>query len=200
MNRILIFVLGLLLGGIIIYVLGDFFPRIVIQNTTIKRDSIVRVDTVHKLIQVKPKAQDKEQVEIKESSEEVLVLELDSLRPDLSNVEPDSGYKIVRDRQLGKRTVVIQYLPNFTDTNAVAKLNSKFSEENSFVSPISVEFWESAIDFMGYKLSKTKLILFGISPQEHINLLFESPESLIILVDDKKFSLTKTEKYKSITF
>lgn len=207
MNRFIIFLLGFLLGGIVIYVLGDFFPRIVINHTTIKKESYDRekADTI--LVVKASKKKVERQPERKKAvvSDTALIVEEkpeDSISADtLSAVTEDvDAEDIVTDRLLSKRTVLLQGLPVSTDTSASGKLAEKVGETSYFSKKMIVEFWESPIDFMGYRLNKTTLVLYGISPQESFELIYQNKNTLLFRTEETEIPMIKTEKYTSISF
>ena len=207
MNRFIIFLLGFLVGGIVIYVLGDFFPRIVINHTTIKKESYDRekADTI--LVVKASKKKVERQPERKKAvvSDTALIVEEkpeDSISPDtLSAVTEDvDAEDIVTDRLLSKRTVLLQGLPVSTDTSASGKLAEKVGETSYFSKKMMVEFWESPIDFMGYRLNKTTLVLYGISPQESFELIYQNKNTLLFRTEETEIPMIKTEKYTSISF
>lgn len=187
------------------YVIGDFFPRIIIQHTTIKNESKEVTDTVDVSVKKKKKSKGSlvETIESPENTTDstVEIEETDTILPFSvdTTLQADSDYEVVRDKQIGKKTVIIQQYNVAKDTSATAKIADKIGEEISFNRNMVVEFWESPIDFMGYKLSKTKLIFYGISPQEPFELIYKDTESISLVIDEKTITLKKTEKYKSIT-
>lgn len=187
------------------YVIGDFFPRIIIQHTTIKNENKEMTDTVDVTVKNKKKSKGSlvETIESPENTTDSTfeIEETDTILPFMvdTTLQADTDYEVVRDKQIGKKTVIIQQYNVAKDTSATAKIADKIGEEISFNRNMVVEFWESPIDFMGYKLSKTKLIFYGISPQEPFELIYKDTESISLVIDEKTITLKKTEKYKSIT-
>jgi len=205
LNKLVLFFFGLLLGGMIVYVIGDFFPRIIIQHTTIKNENKEVKDST----EVSNKKNKKGKGSLVESIESPPNtnglnsenIENDTIMPFVldTTFQTDSQYEVVRDRQIGKKTVIIQQYNTAKDTSATAKIADKVGEEISFNRNMLVEFWESPIDFLGYKLSKNKLIFYGIPPQEQFELIYKDTESISLIINEKTITLKKTEKYKSIT-
>lgn len=187
------------------YVIGDFFPRIIIQHTTIKNENKEMTDTVDVTVKKKKKSKTSlvETIESPENTTDstIEIEETDTILPFSGDttLQADADYEVVRDKQIGKKTVIVQQYNVAKDTSATAKIADKIGEEISFNRNMVVEFWESPIDFMGYKLSKTKLIFYGISPQEPFELIYKDTESISLVIDEKTITLKKTEKYKSIT-
>lgn len=207
MNRFIIFLLGFLLGGIVIYVLGDFFPRIVINHTTIKKESHDRekADTILVVKASKKKVEKQPERQKEVVSDTLLIVEEkpeDSIPVDtISKVAEDvDAEDIVTDRLLGKKTVLLQNFPVSGDTTASGKLAEKVGETTYFNKKMMVEFWESPIDFMGYRLNKTTLVLYGISPQESFELIYQNKNTLLFQAEETTILMMKTEKYTSISF
>ena len=205
MNKLLLFFFGFLLGGIVVYVVGDFFPRIIIQHTTVQKEvNNAKTDSLTSKKQgAKKKNSIIESIEKSESSKEVNSLEkvvYDSILPLDTIVKPDVEFEVVRDRLIARKPIILQQFNAVKDTSATGLIADKVSEDYTFNKKLAVEYWESPIDFLGYKLNKNQLILYGISPQEPIELIYRNSESLIMLIDNKEVILVKTEKYKSLNF
>lgn len=204
MNKVVLFVLGFLIGAILMYVLGDFFPRIIIQHTTISKPNNQLIDTFTLIKEVKS-TNNREFIEelerVDDAADDFLLtdtLELLDVRPD--SVSANLDYEVVRDRLLGKKTVIIQknVITTASDTSAVGKISDKVAGNSFFNKSLLVEFWESPIDFLGYKLNKNTLVLYGVSPQESIELIDSENGILLLIIDGKNLSLMKTEKYKTL--
>jgi hypothetical protein len=102
--------------------------------------------------------------------------ELDSLQPSAINEEI-----IVKQDQLMIGTTIVvedksaggtEGKDNQLTNGALSKLNpsSDLPEEEKVTSDYQVEFWVSPINYRGYKMSKNKLILFGIDEPEAVKL------------------------------
>jgi len=60
---------------------------------------------------------------------------------------------------------------------------------------INVEFWESPINFSGYKLSKSKLIIYGLSPQLDYQI-YKRNESYYLIFHSITYELFETEEFR----
>jgi|GEM_PF-1016041 len=97
----------------------------------------------------------------------------DSLgRPDSSNAKVIARYEsmaVKRDMILGFRVIRISGLSDSV-LNASAFLDSLLTDDRkarrTVANQLRVEFWKSPINYKGYKLSKEKLVLFGIYEYE----------------------------------
>jgi hypothetical protein len=197
LNRYIVFILGFLAGGLVLFAVSALFPRIVIQHTTIQQNT-EQIDSDTAMVLVKPKKKDsskQDRIERVLAGSESEIERSAALAAD--SVEPE--IQIVRERLIGSKTVTIQFRSESRDTSSVGQLNAKFDEQG-FNKTILVEFWESPLDFMGYKLSKTKLILYGFLPQEVFTLTNIDGEGLVMEIDGKSAVLRKTEKYRPLAF
>ena len=60
---------------------------------------------------------------------------------------------------------------------------------------ILVEFWKSPVNFMGYKLNKRKLILYGILQFDSVNLEYQQDKLLILHYKNQDFELKCTQDF-----
>jgi len=79
-------------------------------------------------------------------------------------------------------------------------LVDRISSDNFFSEKIIVEFWESPIDYQGYRLNKTKLILFGINPNDYFELSNTQEGFLLMNSGGQIAILYPTEKYRTFIF
>jgi hypothetical protein len=117
------------------------------------------------------------------------------------NQEVDSGdYVVLRDKLLISRKVNIVHKNKNNSGAASDVLIDKISSDELFGESIVVEFWESPIDYQGYRLNKSKLILFGINPNESFELVNNYEGHLVMTSGGQTALLYATEKYRSFTF
>ena len=94
---------------------------------------------------------------------------------------------IRRERLVSEKTIPIIYLtePDLKDTTIKDLLGIDTKVPHS----ISMEFWESPLNYSGYKFSGSKLIIYGMSPQLEYKLYKRS----------KKYFLGAQEVFYRIT-
>lgn len=80
-----------------------------------------------------------------------------------SDTVTDDGVKINTDKKIASTKVNIIYLEKSVLEDSLIKTALNITEVKS--GKIIIEFWESPINYSGYKLSKSKLIVYGLSPQ-----------------------------------
>jgi len=88
-----------------------------------------------------------------------------------------------------------------------ATLSKKTQETDSTIASMSdvsvskeltnyrVEFWESPLNYKGYKMSTGKIILYGINPETAINLTLQGG-SYYLLVNQGAYKVDFTDDYK----
>jgi hypothetical protein len=100
----------------------------------------------------------------------------------------DINASVRRDRMVAKKTIIL-IEETSTDTpadSALASLTKSSSQLAGTNNTYILEFWESPVNYKGYKVLKKKIILFGLSPSGHYALTKE---------DDKMLLKTKSATY-----
>ncbi|MEO9258200.1 MAG: hypothetical protein ABI207_07450, partial [Crocinitomicaceae bacterium] len=143
MNKIYVLIIGFLLGGMTMYILGDFVPRTIIHNTTIqelKKDDSKSNPTFHKSHNGKQQLS----LQVKTKSDSIYI-KSDSLKlKSIVEDTVDNGDVIERERLLKISTISIAKLTTTsTDTSYQAVLAEKMGKETPFQSKLSLELWES---------------------------------------------------------
>jgi hypothetical protein len=117
------------------------------------------------------------------------------------NQNVDSGdYVVLRDKLLTSRSVSITQKNKSEQANPSDVLVDRISSDNFFSEKIIVEFWESPIDYQGYRLNKMKLILFGINPNDYFELSNTQEGFLLMNSGGQSAILYPTEKYRTFIF
>ncbi len=70
---------------------------------------------------------------------------------------------IRRERMIAYKSLALIHLTEPVSADSVIK--EALGIDHSRQTSVSVEFWESPLNYSGYKFSKKKLILYGMSPQ-----------------------------------
>jgi len=117
------------------------------------------------------------------------------------NQNVDSGeYIVLRDKMLASRVLKIISKTKVSSSQASEVIIDRMSDDGLFNDQILVEFWESPIDYQGYRLNKTKLVLFGINPNENLEIINNHEGYLTIINSTQTFKVSPTEKYRIFTF
>ncbi len=94
---------------------------------------------------------------------------------------PESdGLVIKRERLIEAKELKINYLTITEEKDTLIK--ELLGINDTKAKTISVEFWESPLNFSGYKCSKNKLIVYGLSPQ--FSYSFHKKGELMYLAHD----------------
>lgn len=153
----------------------------------------VRVDTVY--ISAEQEVRIEKVVEKVEIAERDTVMLLTQM-----NQSDNEEYLVLRDRLLQTQKIKIQKDFAPATNNATDKLIDKMSSDDFFSDVLIVEFWESPIDYQGYRMNKTKLILFGVNPNESFILRENEPGKITMTSGEFSAILQATEKYRSFNF
>lgn len=106
-----------------------------------------------------------------------VMAEADSLLKDtLSPIETQNTNEVFvvrKDELLDSKNFQVVNLQN-EEKNTSDSLLEKVSgiKNNKTSSSLKVEFWQSPINYKGYKMTKNKVVLFGIYPNENIKLFY----------------------------
>lgn len=191
MNKTKYIILGIGIGAIapsLIIVWLNQKPERVDGQTT------EQIDTVY--IESEP------EVQIERVVEKVSVPANDTIML-LTNINQnvDSGdYVVLRDKLLISRSITIVQKNKPEQSNPSDVLADRISSDNFFSDKIIVEFWESPIDYQGYRLNKSKLILFGINPNDYFELSNAQEGYLLMNSGGQIAILYPTEKYRTFNF
>lgn len=135
-----------------------------------------------------------------DAAEEILAA--DSLIVDTLTVSSDENIVVKKDELIEARTVeVVDLTPDInrkTKSDSILEAVSGIKSEKKTNERIQlmVEFWRSPINYKGYKLGKSKLILFGIDNSSQI-MLYKMNGNLYLKVDQNVFALQSSDVFKS---
>ena len=190
----MVFIIGIIGGVLISALIFRYISSSSFDESAEVAKAAVSVDTVY--IKQKP------EVQIERVVEQVDVMNYDTVML-LTNINQhiDSGeYVVLRDRLLHSQHVKIIKMPSNTNESASEQLLERITSDDFFSDRIQVEFWESPIEYQGYRLNKTKLILFGVNPHESFMLREKETGVLTMQTGDFTTLLFPTEKYRSFNF
>lgn len=112
-----------------------------------------------------------------------LLIPEDSVAEDIS---------IKTEKLISKKWMNVHVLAEYTDKDSAIK--SALGINETFPSKLLVEFWESPLSFSGYKLSKTKLVLYGMEPGLQYKL-YRNKEAYFLSTQSFYYSLRETEEF-----
>jgi len=172
------------------YFITDSIPSV----STIVYDTIIKT----KIIEVEKKTVLKSQTDTLtvDSLDQNLVV-VDTLKDNAKEVKDsviDENLSIVSDVRLKLINLPVIHLLNTLD-DSDSLLKSAIDINDVDKKYINVEFWESPISFSGYKLSKSKLIIYGLSPQLDYQI-YKRNESYYLIFHSITYELFETEEFR----
>lgn len=196
--------LSLLIVGLAIgYIIGSNGGRKVIIKEVITKAKPIAYHVIHDTI-IKTKLIEIEvPVKVQRNSEEIDTLdenniELDTLIKSIvekdNDTISDENLSILSDKRLKFYKLPIKHIEASVDnTDSLLKTAIHIIEvEKKY---INIEFWESPINFSGYKLSKSKLVIYGLSPQLNYQL-FKNKNVYYLKFHSIIYELYETEEFK----
>ena len=118
----------------------------------------------------------------------------DSLKSSNSNTE----VSINRDQMIESVKAHIYYF----ESSKVSAEDSLLNKLNSIKpanrpTSIDVEIWESPIHYKGYKMGKSKLVVYGIDPDAEI-LLYDLNDYVLLQSGTNYYKLERTQEFKNL--
>ena len=185
------FIIGILVGlivagGFFVFKLDDYFKELNFYKSvskTFSSDKKEETPTVKDLSTPEIKEKKDKTKSVKISKEETDFENTASTKTDSIKVSIDSltlenpntdGIVVRKDELLSTKTIEVINL------SPVAKMSSKDSllqkvsgikdDRNTSKQFLNIEFWSSPLNYKGYKMSKYKLVLYGIASAEGLKL------------------------------
>lgn len=221
-NKSLLFLLGLVLGllagaGFFIFKMDDILEKVNLFSSS--RDTVIiqqaKPDEKKEKEGIKKYTGEKNTSKNEMSSAQMLaakyskevpirrvMAEADSLLRDSSSIPTGQAtgdnFIIRKDELLNSQNIQIVSL----QTEETNKLSDSLLEKVSGIkntkgssSVLKVEFWRSPINYKGYKMTKNKIVLFGIPPDESIKL-FLIDDIIFIKHNSNCYKLYFTDEFK----
>jgi len=216
-------VLGLLAGaGFFIFKMDDILKKvnlfsaskdtIIIQQANNTEEKKNKTD-VKKYIGQKDTAQKSmtsAEMLAKKYSREIpvrkVMAEADSLLHDGVNLGKDSlnqntseHFIVRKDELLDSKNIEVTNFQQSEPANPSDSLLEKVSGikdvKKNIIASFKVEFWQSPINYKGYKMTKNKIVLFGINPEENLKL-FHLDDEIFLKHNQNYYKLLFTDEYK----
>lgn len=106
----------------------------------------------------------------------------------------DEDLHIHRERKIAERTIPLIYLAEKIDNDSTIK--ELLGIQSTKTNKIAIEFWESPLNYSGYKLSRKKLILFDMSPQLDYTL-YRREDDYYLRAQEVFYIMQETSEFKS---
>ncbi|OIQ29900.1 MAG: hypothetical protein BM555_05525 [Crocinitomix sp. MedPE-SWsnd] len=180
------------LGGVGGYIIGSYSSKedLILESpptefvTQTVHDTIVETQIVN----VPEMSEEVDSTQILTDS-----LQIDSLIVEipLDSGEIESDISIRREKLISTVWVGVDVLKDITkDTLA----NQLIGVEQTFPTKMLVEFWESPLNFSGYKLSRNKLVMFGM-PDNLVYKILRNETDYFITTENIYYSIKETEEF-----
>lgn len=203
-NRLQVFLLGLLLGVILA---GGFFLLKVDQY--IKELAVVKsftepdkaeetIEDETGKVKTDNKKKSKSQTTDKVTQESDLKSDSlggDSTLPAVFQTSDGDEIVVKKEQLLGERVVS---LINLDGGNAIDSIRSREAGINEVPGKsLTVEFWQSPLNYRGYKLTRNRLVLFGFASEDPVSL-FRLENNTYLSSNNGVFRLETTSDFRQL--
>lgn len=150
-------------------------------------DTIVQTETVK--IQVENSDSDSSEIEVDtliNLSDTLVVIE------DVIDSSAAEDISIRTEKMVGYRWLTVNVLEAEVEKDSLIK--EMLDIKDKMPGRLKVEFWESPLNFSGYKLSRSKLILYGMPSQLEYKL-FRRVDKYFLSAQSFYYSLKETEEF-----
>jgi hypothetical protein len=150
-------------------------------------DTIIQTETV--------------EVPVKEDESDTLSEEIDTslsitdtliLIEDIDTTASEEDIKIRTEKMVGYRWLTVDVLEQSTEKDSLIK--EMLDINDKMPTRLKVEFWESPLNFSGYKLSRSKLVLYGMPSQLEYKL-YRRLDKYYLSTQSFYYSLKETEEF-----
>lgn len=112
------------------------------------------------------------------------------------DVEPENedSIQIKKDEKMKSETLTLKILKEEEIDTLLEKL---LNVESVKIKQLYVEYWESPLNYKGYKLSKSKLIVYGIKPVVP-SVIYKSENTFFFKANNLYYELIETTDFKAL--
>src|ERR1035437_5676506 len=129
---------------------------------------------------------------------DVEIVKKDSSTDNL-NHKPTDNFIVKKDELLDSKNLEVTNLQQNENANPSDSILEKVSgikdTKKSILASFKVEFWQSPINYKGYKMTKNKIVLFGIIPNEDLKL-FHLNDDIFMKHNQNYYKLYFTDDFK----
>jgi hypothetical protein len=117
-----------------------------------------------------------------------------------AKVQADSNIVVMTNQLISVASLPLKNMDSITRDKDVVRSDSMLASmtntsEGSEPSTYRVEFWQSPLNFKGYKMSMGKLILYGINSTSHVSLV-KGDDGFYLLTNQNAYKVIYTDDYK----
>ncbi|MFH1004329.1 MAG: hypothetical protein V1781_02370 [Bacteroidota bacterium] len=107
---------------------------------------------------------------------------------------------VKKDELIETSSVVVMHLDENDETknpndSLLEQVSGIKDKQKNAIASFKIEFWQSPINYKGYKMTKNKIVLFGINTIENIKL-FHLDENIFLKVGQNIYKLYFTDEFK----
>lgn len=203
-NRLQVFFLGLLLGivlsgGFFLLKLDDYVKDFAMNNPLVshdKDDEPVTEDQSQDDEQVKPKknvnvTDDGDETDVADSS--AVSASDDSTGTSVS--DPNAEIVVRTNELLGEKVVALVNLDGLKAIDSIRSKEAGIKEEPG--KSVTIEFWQSPLNYKGYTLSRSRLVLFGFNTEESVSL-YRLDQTMFLKIAGGVFRLENTADFRQL--
>lgn len=119
----------------------------------------------------------------------------DTLNTSTDNIEIEENIKINSDKKIDTKRIKITQLKQQSTNKSDSLINEMINVKPIKLTELTIEFWESPLNYSGYKMSKAKLIVYGLNP--HFNYkLYEKNGKYFLNFEQVYYQLEETSTFK----
>lgn len=156
-------------------------------------DSIVEPihDTIIKTEKIRVPVADTTTDTLSVLSDSLLAL-IDSLELLIPVDSADEDINIRKEKLISKHWLTVNVIKELEEPDSLISEMMGFSDK--MPSKILVEFWESPLSFTGYKLSRSKLVMYGMPAHKQYKL-YRNQNKYFLYAETIYYSLTETADF-----
>ncbi len=205
-NRLQVFLLGLLFGivlsgGFFLLKLDDYVKDFAMNNPLVNQDDKEEDETSTQDQSTDKQVKPKKNNTTTDVSDENDVTDVnDSLSSDDTTgnvfITDPNGEIVVRTNELlGEKVISLVNLDGIKAIDSIRSKEAGIKEEPG--KSVTVEFWRSPLNYKGYTLSRSRLVLFGFGTDENI-ALYRLDQSMFMKTNGGVFRLENTADFRQL--
>jgi hypothetical protein len=204
-NRLQVFLLGLLFGivlsgGFFLLKLDDYVKDFAMNNPLVNQDEKADDETTVEDQSSEKSVKPKKNNDVTTNSGETVTDGSDSLGSDDTTgnvfVSDGNGEIVVRTNELlGEKVISLVNLDGIKAIDSIRSKEAGIKEEPG--KSVNVEFWQSPLNYKGYTLSRSRLVLFGFTTDESLTL-YRLEQSMFMKTSGGVFRLENTADFRQL--
>lgn len=204
-NRLQVFLLGLLFGivlsgGFFLLKLDDYVKDFAMNNPLTSQDKdedevVVEDEKGDK--PVKPKknndvTDENEVTDVTDSSDVNTSADTGSTT---STTDPNNNIVVRTNELLGEKVVALVNLDGVKAIDSIRSKEAGIKEDPG--KSVTVEFWQSPLNYKGYTLSRSRLVLFGFTTDENVSL-YRMDNTMFMKTSGGVFRMENTADFRQL--